>query len=101
MSPTLRLTEALIARPSVTPDDAGCLDLIGQRLGALGFTLERIDSGPAEARVSNLWARLGSGSRPTLVFAGHTDVVPTGPLTAWTSDPFGQRSGSASGRICS
>jgi succinyl-diaminopimelate desuccinylase len=88
MSETLRLTEALIARASVTPNDAGCLDLLGARLVALGFALERLDSGPAEARVSNLWARFGQGRHPTLVWAGHTDVVPTGPLTAWTSDPF-------------
>ncbi|MBX3610198.1 MAG: succinyl-diaminopimelate desuccinylase [Hydrogenophaga sp.] len=88
MSATLRLTEALIARPSVTPDDAGCLDLIAGRLQAMGFVCERLDSGPDEFRVSNLWARLGTGKRPTLVFAGHTDVVPTGPLQAWSSDPF-------------
>ena len=88
MSDTLLLTEALIARPSVTPRDEGCLDLIGERLGALGFRLERIDSGPDDFRVSNLWARRGSGQQPTLVFAGHTDVVPTGPVNAWASDPF-------------
>lgn len=88
MSDTLLLTEALIARPSVTPRDEGCLDLIGERLAALGFGLERMDSGPDDFRVANLWARRGSGQRPTLVFAGHTDVVPTGPVTAWASDPF-------------
>lgn len=85
---TLRLTEALIALPSVTPQDAGCLDLIAGRLTPLGFACERLDSGPADARVSNLWARRGRGDRPTLVFAGHTDVVPTGPPEAWSSDPF-------------
>ena len=88
MSDTLLLTEALIARPSVTPRDEGCLDLIGERLAAAGFRLERIDSGPDDFRVSNLWARRGNGRQPTLVFAGHTDVVPTGPVGAWASDPF-------------
>lgn len=88
MSDTLRLAEALIARPSVTPRDEGCLDLIAARLQALGFDCERMDSGPDDFRVSNLWARRGTGQRPTLVFAGHTDVVPTGPREAWGSDPF-------------
>ena len=88
MSDTLLLTEALIARPSVTPRDEGCLELIGERLAALGFRLERMDSGPDDFRVSNLWARRGNGRQPTLVFAGHTDVVPTGPARAWSSDPF-------------
>ncbi|KAA3655305.1 MAG: succinyl-diaminopimelate desuccinylase [Proteobacteria bacterium] len=82
-SPTLALTRELIARRSVTPDDAGCLDLIGERLAPLGFTLERIDRNG----VSNLWAHRGS-SGPTLCFAGHTDVVPTGPVDRWASDPF-------------
>ncbi len=80
---TLSLAEALIARPSVTPDDAGCLDLIGARLAPLGFQLERIDSGG----VANLWARRGT-SGPVLCFAGHTDVVPVGARDAWRSDPF-------------
>lgn len=87
---TLTLLEQLIARPSVTPDDAGCLRLIGDRLAAAGFALERMDSGPDDFRVSNLWA-LRRGRRedgPVLVFAGHTDVVPTGDLARWTSDPF-------------
>lgn len=88
MTATLRLAEELIARPSVTPDDAACLDLIAARLQPLGFGCERMDSGPASFRVANLWARHGNGQRPTLVWAGHTDVVPTGPLEAWTSDPF-------------
>ena len=88
MTDTLRLAEALIALPSVTPRDAGCLDLIAARLRAIDFQCERLDSGPDDFRVSNLWARRGSGQRPTLVFAGHTDVVPTGPLEAWASDPF-------------
>lgn len=83
MNPTLELTRSLIARPSVTPEDAGCLDLIASRLAPLGFVCERIDGGG----VSNLWARRGT-ARPLVVFAGHTDVVPTGPLDAWTSHPF-------------
>ena len=88
MSATLRFTEQLIARASVTPSDAGCQALIAARLAPLGFTCETLESGPADFRVTNLWARLGTGQRPTLVFAGHTDVVPTGPLEAWASDPF-------------
>ncbi|MGS5087219.1 succinyl-diaminopimelate desuccinylase [Hydrogenophaga sp. A37] len=88
MTATLRLTEELIARPSVTPADEGCLDVIAGRLAVIGFACERIDSGPADFRVSNLWARRGAGQQPTLVWAGHTDVVPTGPLDAWASDPF-------------
>ena len=88
MSSTLRLAEELIARPSVTPEDGGCMEIIAGRLAPLGFDCERLDSGPDSFRVSNLWARLGSGQRPTLVWAGHTDVVPTGPLDAWTTDPF-------------
>jgi len=88
MTDTLRLTEALIARPSVTPDDAGCQTLIAERLSKAGFRCETLESGPPGFRVTNLWARHGNGDRPTLVFAGHTDVVPTGPLEAWQSDPF-------------
>ncbi len=88
MTDTLRLAEELISRPSVTPDDAGCLEIIGARLARLGFACERMDSGPASFRVANLWARSGNGQRPTLIWAGHTDVVPTGPLNAWASDPF-------------
>ncbi len=79
----LELTCLLIEKPSVTPDDAGCLELIGERLEKIGFTLERMDAGG----VSNLWATRGHGA-PVFAFAGHTDVVPTGPLTAWTHDPF-------------
>ena len=87
--PTLRLLEALIARPSVTPDDAGCQALVAERLAPLGFECETLVFGPANGRVSNLWA-LHRGSRPgpTVVLAGHTDVVPSGPLAAWASDPF-------------
>ena len=90
MSRTLQLTEQLISRPSVTPEDAGCLDIISARLAPLGFECERIDSGPDTFRVSNLWAikRSAHAGAKTLVFAGHTDVVPTGPIDQWTSDPF-------------
>jgi succinyl-diaminopimelate desuccinylase len=120
MSPTLYLAEQLISRASVTPKDEGCLDLIADRLRALGFACERMDSGPEHFRVSNLWAKRDGKSSanqvpaqasttddatqsiatrergrmpddmraPTLVFAGHTDVVPTGPLDQWHSDPF-------------
>jgi succinyl-diaminopimelate desuccinylase len=89
MNFTLELTEDLISRASVTPEDGGCLELLGQRLARLGFVCERLDSGPAHFRVSNLWARrAGKPGSATLVFAGHTDVVPTGPLEQWTSAPF-------------
>ncbi|MEY2993708.1 MAG: hypothetical protein RL357_643 [Pseudomonadota bacterium] len=89
MSDTLRLTEALIACPSVTPEDAGCLPLIAGRLQAIGFDIEMMPSGEGSEQVLNLWAKRDAGTNaPTLVFAGHTDVVPTGPLEAWTSDPF-------------
>ena len=90
MSATLDLAEQLIARRSVTPDDGGCQALIAERLAAIGFDCTSLPFGPDSARVVNLWAdRPGSspgGKR--LVFAGHTDVVPTGPLSAWRSDPF-------------
>jgi succinyl-diaminopimelate desuccinylase len=86
---TLTLLEQLISRRSVTPDDAGCQALIGERLQALGFICHELPFGPPECRVSNLWAVRGEpASGPTLVFAGHTDVVPTGPLDQWLSDPF-------------
>ena len=90
MSPTLLLAEQLISRPSVTPDDAGCLEILTARIAPLGFELERMDSGPADFRVSNLWAKRTSKQpgAPTLVFAGHTDVVPTGPVENWSSHPF-------------
>lgn len=81
--PTLLLTQDLIRRPSVSPEDQGCLQLIGQRLEALGFRLERMPFGPVE----NLWALHGT-ERPVLCFAGHTDVVPTGPREEWATDPF-------------
>ena len=85
---TLRLAEQLIAKPSVTPDDAGCLDLITAALKPLGFVCEFMDSGPDTFRVRNLWAKRAGTSSQTLAFAGHTDVVPTGPLAQWSSDPF-------------
>ncbi|HEX2540542.1 MAG TPA: succinyl-diaminopimelate desuccinylase [Caldimonas sp.] len=90
MSATLSLAEQLVARPSVTPDDAGCQDLIAARLRALGFTCTHLPFGRDSARVSNLWAERPGGhpAGKRLVFAGHTDVVPTGPLEAWSSDPF-------------
>jgi succinyl-diaminopimelate desuccinylase len=92
MSRTLALAEQLISRPSVTPDDAGCQQILGERLARLGFHLETIESGPADFRVTNLWAlrpgSAGGDAARTLVFAGHTDVVPTGPLAQWTSPPF-------------
>ena len=85
----LRLAEALIACRSVTPADGGCQDLIAPRLQAAGFVCESMPAGPIEARVSNLWAiHRGTRPGPTLVLAGHTDVVPSGPLDRWASDPF-------------
>lgn len=90
MTDTLALAAELIRRPSVTPDDAGCQALLAARLRALGFACETMASGPDDFRVTNLWAlRPGAGpDAPVLVFAGHTDVVPPGPLERWTSDPF-------------
>ena len=79
----LELARQLIARRSVTPHDAGCLDILAARLAPLGFRCERIGANG----VDNLWARRGD-SAPLVCFAGHTDVVPTGPLDHWTSDPF-------------
>jgi succinyl-diaminopimelate desuccinylase len=83
MSATLELTEQLIARASVTPTDGGCQELMAERLARAGFAVERLRYG----NVDNFWARRGSGG-PVLCFAGHTDVVPTGPLEEWHSDPF-------------
>ena len=82
-SPTFELACQLIARPSVTPDDAGCLELIAGRLAPLGFSLEYLDTDG----VRNLWARRGT-TAPVLCFAGHTDVVPPGPAEKWASPPF-------------
>ena len=81
--PTLALAKQIIARPSVTPDDAGCMEIITERLKPLGFSIEFINRNG----VTNLWARRGANA-PLFVFAGHTDVVPTGPLEQWTSPPF-------------
>jgi succinyl-diaminopimelate desuccinylase len=81
--PTLLLTQELIRRPSVSPEDQGCLQIIGQRLEAAGFRVERMPFGPVE----NIWALHGT-ERPLLCFAGHTDVVPTGPREEWHTDPF-------------
>ena len=83
MSAVLELAKELIARPSLTPDDAGCQQLIAARLAKLGFKIEHLRFG----QVDNLWARYGTEA-PLLVFAGHTDVVPTGPKEQWHSDPF-------------
>jgi succinyl-diaminopimelate desuccinylase len=89
MPAALRLTEQLISRPSVTPDDGGCQPIITARLAPLGFACETIISGPETFRVTNLWARRqGKAGSKLIVFAGHTDVVPTGPLERWSSDPF-------------
>ncbi|CAN5231125.1 succinyl-diaminopimelate desuccinylase [soil metagenome] len=83
MSDVLALAMDLIARRSVTPEDAGCQDLVAARLQAAGFTLEPMDFG----KVRNLFATHGEGG-PLLLFLGHTDVVPSGPVEAWVSDPF-------------
>jgi succinyl-diaminopimelate desuccinylase len=83
MSPTVQLAGELMRRRSVTPEDAGCQQVMAERLAALGF---RIESLPFN-EVTNLWARRGS-QRPLFCFAGHTDVVPPGPLEQWHSDPF-------------
>jgi succinyl-diaminopimelate desuccinylase len=108
MHRTLILAEQLIARPSVTPLDGDCQKLIAERLRPLGFDCETVESGPTDFRVINLWAKRASkaSNKPVsgaftasaaikniaksklLVFAGHTDVVPTGPLEQWASNPF-------------
>ncbi|MES2325643.1 MAG: succinyl-diaminopimelate desuccinylase [Pseudomonadota bacterium] len=82
-SPTLALTEKLIALSSITPDDKGCQQHLVDLLSPLGFVCETI----ASNGVTNLWARRGTAS-PVFVFAGHTDVVPTGPVDQWESQPF-------------
>ncbi|MEN8219429.1 MAG: succinyl-diaminopimelate desuccinylase [Pseudomonadota bacterium] len=83
MSTTLDLAIELINRPSITPNDAGCQPVIAKRLQALGFTIEHLRFG----QVDNLWARHGDAA-PLFVFAGHTDVVPTGPENHWQFPPF-------------
>ena len=80
---TLTLAQTLIAHRSLTPADDGCQEILIERLEKLGFHIERMRFG----EVDNLWARRGDAS-PVLCFAGHTDVVPTGPLEQWDSDPF-------------
>jgi succinyl-diaminopimelate desuccinylase len=80
---TLNLAKQLISIPSITPDDLGCQKIIADRLSAIGFNIENLRFG----EVDNLWARHGTKS-PLFVFAGHTDVVPTGPAEKWRSDPF-------------
>ena len=80
---TLELAKALIARRSLTPDDAGCQDILIERLEKLGFKIERMRFGA----VDNFWARRGTAA-PLICFAGHTDVVPTGPVEKWGSEPF-------------
>jgi succinyl-diaminopimelate desuccinylase len=105
MHSTLILAEQLISRPSVTPLDGDCQKLIAERLTPMGFVCETVESGPADFRVVNLWAKRPASHAITakeainniaknqynsklLAFAGHTDVVPTGPLDQWTSNPF-------------
>lgn len=83
MDSTLELACELIRRPSVTPDDAGCQQVLGDRLRSAGFSVEQMQFGD----VSNLWARRGT-SGPVLCFAGHTDVVPPGPRAEWHTEPF-------------
>ncbi|MCL5801274.1 MAG: M20/M25/M40 family metallo-hydrolase, partial [Gammaproteobacteria bacterium] len=83
MSDTLDLAIDLISRRSLTPEDAGCQQSIAARLEPLDFKIEHLRFG----EVDNLWARRGKDT-PLFVFAGHTDVVPTGPLEQWRSDPF-------------
>src|SRR3972149_2812779 len=83
MSATLSLARELIARRSLTPDDAGCQELMIRRLATLGFGIERMRFG----NVDNFWARRGD-AQPVFAFAGHTDVVPTGPEQQWQSPPF-------------
>ena len=83
MDATLELTRELITRQSVTPNDAGCQALMMARLAAMGFSCTELQFG----EVSNFWAERGSEG-PILVFAGHTDVVPTGPVEQWDSHPF-------------
>ncbi len=83
MTATLDLAKQLISIPSVTPDDSGCQKIIAERLNNIGFNIENLRFG----NVDNLWARYGTQS-PLFVFAGHTDVVPTGPVEQWANDPF-------------
>lgn len=95
MSSTLHLAKQLIACGSRTPDDAGCQQIIAARLIPLGFVCETMSRGPDHFRVTNLWAKRpaepvnkAQAATKLIVFAGHTDVVPSGPLAQWQSDPF-------------
>jgi succinyl-diaminopimelate desuccinylase len=83
MFPTLELAKELIAKSSISPHDAGCQAILAARLEKLGFQIEMLPFG----NVTNMWARFGT-AEPVFVFAGHTDVVPTGPIEKWQSDPF-------------
>ncbi len=83
----IELTQKLIACPSITPKDEGALVYLAEKLETLGFTCHRLDFGEGDDHVPNLFARLGTGA-PHLCYAGHTDVVPTGPTDAWTHGPF-------------
>ncbi len=98
-SATLTLTKELISRPSVTPDDKGCQLLLADQLTPLGFNAEYMPFGEGDDKVDNLWLRKGSEA-PLFCFAGHTDVVPTGPVENWESDPFEavERNGKLYGR---
>lgn len=87
LSYAVRLTQDLVKCPSVTPVEGGALDLLEQVLTELGFNCTRLPFGEGEARIDNLFARIGSG-HPHIAFAGHTDVVPTGDPAAWSCDPF-------------
>ena len=99
MSDTLNLTKALISRPSVTPDDKGCQPLLIDQLEPLGFKTEKLRFGEGKDAVDNIWLRKGTEA-PLFCFAGHTDVVPTGPVESWQSDPFDavERNGKLYGR---
>ena len=98
-SATLELTKALIARPSITPDDKGCQQLLIEQLEPLGFNAENMPFGVGDDKVDNVWLRKGTEA-PLFCFAGHTDVVPTGPVENWDSDPFeaSKRGGKLYGR---
>jgi succinyl-diaminopimelate desuccinylase len=88
LSYAVQLTQDLVKCPSVTPAQGGALDLLEGVLTELGFSCMRLPFGEGEARIDNLFAKIGSG-RPHIAFAGHTDVVPAGDVAAWSSDPFG------------
>jgi len=87
MSKTLELVKELISRPSVTPDDKGCQQLLIDALEPSGFKAEKLNFGEGADHVENIWLRKGTEA-PLFCFAGHTDVVPTGPVENWDSDPF-------------